>query len=232
MYRFTSALIRGKLIKRYKRFLADVELENGEVVTAHCPNTGAMTGCALPDVDVWLSVSSNPKRKYRHTWEYSSDVHGYLIGVNTANANRVVKEALMNQRIAELAQYTKVTPEVQVGSSRIDFLLQQDGSPDAYVEVKSVTLAEQQIALFPDTITERGRKHCGELAAIAQQGSAAFLLFCIQRENISEFKVAKHIDPKYAEALEYAKENGVIILAYRCEMNQLGLVITNFVEIT
>lgn len=232
MYRFTSALIRGKLLKRYKRFLADVQLLDGQVVTVHCPNTGAMTGCAIPGVEIWLSTSTNPKRKYRYTWEYSSDLDGHLIGVNTANANRAVKEALKNKRIADLSGYSEIVPETNYGGSRLDFMLREDGAPDAYVEVKSVTLAEDSTALFPDTITIRGRKHCQELAAIAEKGEAAYLFFCIQRENISEFRVAHEIDRKYAEALEYAKEKGVKILAYDCKMTDLGLQIANPVHIS
>ncbi|WP_371193649.1 DNA/RNA nuclease SfsA [Glaciecola sp. SC05] len=231
MYRFTSALIRGKLIKRYKRFLADVELECGELRTVHCPNTGAMTGCAIPEVTVFLSTSDNRKRKYPNTWEYSCDANGYLIGVNTANANKVVRAALQNKQIPELAHYSNIYPETKHGESRIDFMLQEDGAPDAYIEVKSVTLAEQQTALFPDTITTRGRKHCYELAEIAKQGHKAFLFFCIQRENITQFKIAEKIDPDYAKAIEYAKESGVTILAYCCNMTRLGIEITYPIDI-
>lgn len=223
MYRFSSSLIHGKLIKRYKRFLVDVELSNGELVTAHCPNTGAMTGCDIKGVNVMLSVSNNPKRKYPYTWEYSSDLAGNLIGINSATANKVVKDALVKRQIPELQHYANVYPETKHGDSRIDFMLQEDGAPDAYVEVKSVTLAEGKVALFPDTVTTRGTKHCHELAAIAQQGHQAFLFFCIQRENIHAFKIAQHIDPKYAQSIEYAKENGVKILIYDCQLLDQGI---------
>ncbi|MBT1452165.1 DNA/RNA nuclease SfsA [Glaciecola sp. XM2] len=223
MYRFTSALIRGRLIKRYKRFLADVMLENGDVITAHCPNTGAMTGCAHEGVEVYLSQSNNPKRKYAYTWEYSSDLDGNKIGVNTANANRIVKSAIANKQISEFAHYSQCFAETKFGDSRIDFMLQEDGAPDAYIEVKSVTLAHNTTAMFPDTVTKRGTKHCHELVEIIRQGHRAALLFCIQRENITDFKVAKDIDPKYFEAFEYAQKNGVEILVYTCKMTQIGV---------
>ncbi|MFC4700890.1 DNA/RNA nuclease SfsA [Glaciecola siphonariae] len=232
MYRFTSTLIRGRLIKRYKRFLADITLDSGETITAHCPNTGAMTGCAQAGAVVYVSTSDNPKRKYAHTWEYSSDAQGNLIGINTANANRAVKAALLERRIPEFHHYANVLSEQTHGDSRLDFLLTEDGAPDAYIEVKSATLAEGNCAFFPDTQTLRGRKHCEQLASIAQLGHAAFLLFCIQRENITHFSVARDIDPKYAEALEYAKENGVQILAYTCNMTPLGIEIADPVQIS
>jgi len=232
MYEFTSALIEGRLIKRYKRFLADIVLSNGETITAHCPNTGAMTGCDEHDAKVYLSRSHNPKRKYAYTWEYSSDQNGNLIGINTANANRVVKAALVNKRIPEFAHYSQCFPETKYGDSRIDFMLQENGAPNTYIEVKSVTLAEGQIARFPDTVTTRGLKHCLELATIATRGSEACLFFCIQRENINTFSIAKEIDPKYAEAFEYAKENGVIIMAYQCRMSERGIQLGDRIEIT
>jgi sugar fermentation stimulation protein A len=223
MYRFTSSLIRGRLVKRYKRFLADVILDSGEQITVHCPNTGAMTGCDLVDSVVFLSKSDNPKRKYAFTWEYSTDANGHRIGINTANANRVVKDALLNKRIPELSHYATVLPEQAYGDSRIDFMLSEDGAPDAYLEVKSVTLAKEQTAMFPDTVTSRGRKHCETLADIAKAGHLAFLFFCIQREGVNNFRIADEIDPKYAQSIEYAKENGVTVLAYSCEMQSTGI---------
>jgi sugar fermentation stimulation protein A len=232
MYAFTSALIEGRLIKRYKRFLADIVLSNGETITAHCPNTGAMTGCDQPDAKVYLSHSPNPKRKYAYTWEYSSDREGNLIGINTANANRVVKAALFNKQIPEFALYSQCFPETKYGNSRIDFMLQENGAPDIYIEVKSVTLAEGKTAQFPDTVTARGLKHCLELATIAARGYKACLFFCIQRENINKFSIAKAIDPKYAEAFEYAKENGVIIMAYQCRMDKRGIELGSRIAIT
>jgi sugar fermentation stimulation protein A len=223
MYEFTSALIEGRLIKRYKRFLADITLSNGDTITAHCPNTGAMTGCDHPDVKVYLSSSNNPKRKYPYTWEYSSALDGSIIGINTANANRVVKNALLRKQLPEFAHYSHCFPETPYGNSRIDFMLQEDGASDAYIEVKSVTLADGKTARFPDTVTTRGLKHCLELANIAKQGHTACLFFCIQRENINQFSIAKEIDPNYAQAIEYAIESGVLVLAYQCVMRKTGI---------
>nr|WP_136251471.1 DNA/RNA nuclease SfsA [Ningiella ruwaisensis] len=232
MYKFTSALIQGKLVKRYKRFLADVELSSGNIITAHCPNTGAMTGCDAPGADVWLSKSTNTKRKYAYTWEYSSDGSGNKIGVNTANANRVVRDALLNRRIPELAHYSRLQAEVKRGASRIDFKLTEDGAIDAFCEVKSVTLRKSDNAYFPDAVSTRGQKHCRELAEIAKNGELAYLLFCIQLENIRSFGIAHFIDPKYQEAFEYAKENGVEMLAYGCQMTERGIELSHKVEIS
>lgn len=230
MYRFSSSLIRGTLISRYKRFLVDVELDSGEAITAHCPNTGAMTGCDMHGVQVYLSVSDNPKRKYRHTWEYSSDQDGKLIGINTNNANKVVKDALLNKKIKGLEHYSNVKPEKQFGKSRIDFLLQEDDYPDAYLEVKSVTLAENTQALFPDTVTARGLKHCETLSSIAQAGHLAYLFFCIQREDIHSFNIASHIDPKYAKAYSKAIKNGVKVMVYTCNLSTKGIEINTLID--
>ncbi|WP_395340186.1 DNA/RNA nuclease SfsA [Ningiella sp. W23] len=235
MYRFSKPLIEATLIKRYKRFLADVVLANGISLTVHCPNTGAMTGCARVGARAWLSESDNPKRKYRHTWEFSSDTVGHKIGVNTINANRVIGHALRERTILPLQHYSHVQSEVKHGESRIDFVLQEDGAPDAYVEVKSVTLVHEEDpthALFPDAVSKRGQKHGYELAKIAQSGHLAFLVFCIQRENITQFSIAKEIDPDYAKAIEYAKENGVKVLAYACEMSEIGIGLSHAVEIS
>jgi sugar fermentation stimulation protein A len=232
MYGFTSALIEGRLIKRYKRFLADIVLSNGDIITAHCPNTGAMTGCDHPDVKVYLSRSDNPKRKYPHTWEYSSALDGSIIGINTANANRVVKSALLGQQVPEFTHYSQCFPETPFGNSRIDFMLKEEGLPNAYIEVKSVTLADGKTASFPDTVTKRGLKHCLELAEIVKQGHKACLFFCIQRENINQFRVAEEIDPNYAQALEYAIKSGVSVLAYQCIMHKTGIELGDRIVIT
>jgi len=148
MVRFESPLIPAVLIKRYKRFLADVKLQNGDILTVHCPNTGLMTNCAQPGWTVLLSKSANKKRKYAHTWEMVIDNQGHWIGINTNNANKIVKGALEQRKIIELAEYNQITPEYKVGDSRIDFLLQGDGMPDCYVEVKSMTLCENSLGSF------------------------------------------------------------------------------------
>lgn len=168
----------GILIKRYKRFLADILLPNGEQITLHCPNTGAMTGCATAGDTVWFSTSDNPKRKYAHTWELTQTQAGDFICVNTQRANQLVQEALEKRWIAELAEYQTVLPEQKYGSenSRIDFLLKADNQPDCFVEVKSTTLlTENGLGMFPDAKTERGQKHLRELAAIAESGQQAVI---------------------------------------------------------
>lgn len=217
--KFESPLSKGTLIKRYKRFLADVQLSNGEQITVHCPNTGAMTNCAEPGWEVFLSESANKKRKYAHTWELAKNEQGHYIGINTNNANKIVKAALAHGKISELAQYRKITPELKVGDSRIDFYLQGDELPDCYVEVKSMTLCENGIGLFPDTVTSRGTKHANELADLAIAGHRAVLLFCAQHSGIREFKIARHIDEKYALAVEEAQKVGVEVICYSCNFS-------------
>ncbi len=231
MFKFSSVLTKGILIKRYKRFLADVKLEDGSIVTVHCPNTGAMTGCAEPGSEVYLSTSGNKKRKYRHTWEYSTDDSLNKICVNTNNANKVVLDALNNHLVHQVSSYSTVLPEQKINSSRIDFLLQEDGMPDCYLEVKSVTLAADETAMFPDTITVRGKKHCDELAELALAGKKAFLLFCVMREGIKQFKIAEHIDPNYALSVKRAVEAGVELGCYGCNMGVDTIQLTHEIEI-
>ena len=220
MITFTSPLITATLVKRYKRFLADVKLSNGEALTAHCPNTGAMTDCAEPGWQVFLSQSDNPKRKYAHTWELAKNHRQEWIGINTNNANKVVKAALQKRHIIELAEYNSIQAEYKVGDSRIDFFLQGDGVPDCYVEVKSVSLcAEGGMGFFPDAITQRGTKHANELAELAKQGHKAVLLFCVQHSGINSVQIARHIDPTYADAVRKAQDLGVLLLAYKCNFS-------------
>lgn len=211
----------GILIRRYKRFLADIELPSGEQITIHCPNTGAMTGCATAGDTVWFSTSDNPKRKYAYTWELTQTQTGEFICVNTLRANQLVKEALENKWINELTHYNKILTEQKYGSenSRIDLLLKANGLPDCFVEVKSTTfLTENSVGMFPDAKTERGQKHLRELATISQQGLQAVIFFAILHTGIEQFEVAKQIDPKYAELLEMAIANNVQILIYKMEM--------------
>jgi sugar fermentation stimulation protein A len=229
---FTSSLIEATLLKRYKRFLADVILPNGDSLTVHCPNTGAMTGCAEPGWRVYLSQSDNPKRKYAHTWELAKNHRQEWIGINTNNANKVVKAALQNRHIIELAEYNSIHPEYKVGDSRIDFFLQGDGMPDCYVEVKSVSLcSEGGMGFFPDTVTQRGTKHANELAELARQGHKAVLLFCVQHSGINSVKIAQHIDPKYAEAVRKAQEAGVLLLSYKCNFSIENMSLANALPI-
>lgn len=215
-----SSLSHGILLQRYKRFLADIQLPSGEKITIHCPNTGAMTGCANPGDLVWFSTSDNLKRKYAHTWELTETQQGDFICVNTQRANQLVEEALKNQWITELSNYTQILPEQKYGTenSRIDFLL-KNGSSDCFVEVKSTTLLiENSLGMFPDAKTERGQKHLRELTQIAKNGQQAAIFFAILHTGIDHFEVAKQIDPKYAELFEQAIKRGVVTLAYKAEM--------------
>ncbi|MCF7849079.1 MAG: DNA/RNA nuclease SfsA [Kiritimatiellales bacterium] len=216
--KFDAPLIQGRLLKRYKRFLADVELDDGTVITAHCPNTGRMTTCAEPGWRVALSESGNPKRKYRHTWEL---VHNGTcwIGVNTGRANALAAEAIHAGLIPELAGYDEVLREQRFGNSRFDLLLRGEGS-SCYVEVKSVTLvAGDGCYIFPDAVTERGRKHLNELVNAVRAGYRAVMLFVIQRPDGTAFRAAEEIDPDYAAALKNAAENGVELLAWRADVS-------------
>lgn len=227
---FNTPLIKGKLIKRYKRFLADVELETGELVTAHCPNTGAMTGCAEPGFEVWLSPSNNPKRKLAFTWELAIDHSGQWIGINTQNANKLVFEAIQNDKISELTGYDSCTSEVKYGeeNSRIDFLLTGSERQNCFIEVKSVTLldnAKLKSGIFPDAKTTRGAKHLRELAKIAKNGDRAIIFFCVQHSGIDTVSVAEKIDPVYAEEMQHAIAAGVEVMAYGCKISQEKLYI-------
>jgi sugar fermentation stimulation protein A len=216
----TGRLITGRLIKRYKRFLADVDIDD-EVVTVHCPNTGPMTGCATPGWQVALSYSDNPRRKLPYTLEMIYNGSTW-IGVNTHQANRLAEEALVQGKISELVGYPVQRREVKYGSenSRIDFLLQAPDKVDCYVEVKSVTLMENGTHLFPDTVTTRGQKHLRELRELPAQGKRAVMLYLIQREDGDlRFQAARHYDPVYADLLKEAHDAGVEVIAYQCEVS-------------
>lgn len=219
-------LIVGKLIKRYKRFLADIELATGEIITAHCPNTGPMTGVCTPESSVLVSKSDNPKRKLAYTWE-AILVKDIWVGINTALPNRVVKFALQQQLLPELSgRYTKVRAEVPYGKnkkSRIDFLLTGDEvQPPLYVEVKNVTLAEGNLALFPDTVTTRGQRHLQELMALLPEAKPVMLYF-INRSDCDRFSPSDRCDPQYAQLVREAAAMGVKILPYRFEVTPQGI---------
>lgn len=218
---FSSPLIPGTLIKRYKRFFADVRLDDGQMVTAHCPNTGAMTGCAEPGYRVYISASDNPKRKLAYTWELAQTPEGHCIGVNTHNANKLVEEALNKRSINGLGDYDEVRREVTPpgANSRFDFALYR-GEQVRFVEVKSVTLARGRSGFFPDAVTARGAKHCEELARLAQQGVSTMLLFCVQHTAVETVSVASDIDPNYAQAVKSAQHAGVAIEAVGCEITK------------
>jgi len=221
---FTPALQEGILLKRYKRFLADIKTADGSALTLHCPNTGSMLNCNEPGWRVWYSTSDNPKRKYRCTWEMVENAEGELIGINTGQANRLVEEALLSGVVGELNGYATCRKEVRFGSenSRVDFLLSDahDGSQaDCYVEVKSVTLGMGNgLGAFPDAITTRGQKHLRELMEVKAQGQRAVLLFCVQHSGIDKVAPADHIDADYGRLLRAAAEAGVELLAYRANL--------------
>ncbi|NMH60228.1 DNA/RNA nuclease SfsA [Alteromonas ponticola] len=224
--KFSTPLIKGKLIKRYKRFLADIQLEDGNIVTAHCPNTGAMTGCAQPGFNAFLRYSHDPKRKLKYTWEVAQTFDHHFIGVNTHNANKLVAEALREQRVLGFEQAEEIKAEVKpAGSdSRFDFRLMMADEP-IYIEVKSVTLAEGTRGLFPDAKTIRGAKHCLALAKLADQGIQAELIFCVQHTGIKEVALAKHIDPDYADAVLFASQKGVGVRALGCTISEQKIAI-------
>ena len=212
-------LIEGRLIKRYKRFLADVELADGNIVTAHCPNSGSMKGCAVPGGTVWLSRSDNPGRKLPYTWELA-EVDDWLIGLNTGLPNKLVHEAITDGTVSELQGYSKIRPEVPYGDhSRIDLLL--DGAPGrCYVEVKNVTLVEEGRALFPDAVTVRGQKHLNELMRVVREGCRGVIFFTVQRGDGCSVSPADRIDPEYSRLLRLALANGVEALAYRAHIDK------------
>jgi sugar fermentation stimulation protein A len=221
--RFAQPLIEGRLLRRYNRFLADVALPGGDTVTAHCPNTGSMRGCAEPGSRVWLSDSGNAARKYPLTWEMV-EADGAMVGLNTSLSNRLVREGIETGVIAELQGYGAIRQEVRFGAenSRVDLLLEGDG-PACWVEVKNVTLAEDGIALFPDAVTARGAKHLRELAAMAEAGHRAVLCFCVQRGDVEEVRPADLIDPVYGRTLREALARGMEAIAYRAEVSPGGV---------
>ena len=216
--RFPDPLMPGTLIKRYKRFLADITLQDGVEITAHCANTGSMLGVQEPGSGVWVSPANNPKRKLQYSWELVR-VGGGLVGINTGRANRLAEEAITAGAIPELTGYRTMRREVKYGkNSRIDLLLSEPEKPDCYVEVKSVTLKRGKLAEFPDAVTARGAKHLGELADRVRDGERAVMLYVIQRDDVNEFAVAADIDPAYAEAVDAARAAGVEALCYRCRV--------------
>lgn len=228
-------LSKATLIKRYKRFLADVILADGSETTLHVANTGAMTGCATPGDIIWYSTSNNPKRKYPYSWELTETQQaGDFICVNTARANQLAEQAINAGLISELAGYQTLQREVKYGeeNSKIDILLSQGQQPNAYIEVKSVTLLDAQTdtdptkqgyGYFPDAVTTRGQKHLRELMHIAAQGHRAVLLFAVLHSGITSFAAAAHIDPTYAQLLEQAIAAGVEVLVYKAEISPEGM---------
>ncbi|MEO3413430.1 DNA/RNA nuclease SfsA [Roseovarius sp. CAU 1744] len=214
--RFQTPLVPARLIRRYKRFLADIRLEDGREVTAHCANPGSMMGLQEPGMKIWVEPNDDPKKKLKFGWRLVDHENGHFTGVDTSLPNRALRAAIMAGEVPELAAYETVRPEQKYGTnSRIDFLLQQPGLPDAYVEIKSVTLSRQTgLAEFPDSVTARGTKHVGELAGMARLGHRAILFYLIQRTDCTAMSLARDIDPAYADAFGTARDAGVEVLAY------------------
>lgn len=234
--RFPSSLIPATLIKRYKRFLADVVLPSGETITAHCANPGAMTGLDAPGARVWLSKSTNPNRKLAYSWELVEvDLGGRaeLVGINTAHPNALAAEAIAAGSIPQLAGYATIRREVTYGKgSRIDFLLEGPARPPCYVEVKNVHLMRRPgLAEFPDAVTKRGAKHLQELSDMVAGGARAVMLFLVQIGSARSFALARDIDPAYGRAFDGARSAGVEALAHRCRLSRDGIEVAEAIPI-
>jgi sugar fermentation stimulation protein A len=224
--KFDAPLLPGRLIRRYKRFLADVRLDDDTVVTAHCPNPGTMKGCHRPGGRVLLSESDNPKRKLAYTWELAR-MGRIWVGVNTLRTNRVVGEALARRRIPEVADYPEIRAEVAMGDRRrVDFLL-RDEDRLCYLEVKNVSLAVDGVARFPDAVTARGTAHLLELSERVREGHRAVMLYMVNRGDCDRAGPARDIDPVYAENLEAAVAVGVTTLAYRARVGKNGITLAD-----
>ena len=245
---YERPLLTGKLIQRYKRFLSDIELTSpaeraGEIVTAHCANTGSMTNCKDEGAKVWLFDSQNPKRKLPLSWEWVEVEGQYKACINTARANQLVKEALLDNRIKEIevCSATLLKAEPKVDEGRLDFLLSSEKT-DAltYIEVKSVTLLghseaaikEDNIGYFPDAVTSRGLKHLEVLMRLKEEGQRSILFFCVPHEGIKRVKVAEHVDPAYAKKLRQVMAAGVEVLAYQVEFHTQGMVLKTALEVS
>ncbi len=218
--KFSQTLVPARLLRRYKRFLADVEIAGAEPVTVHCPNPGAMLGLNAPGSEIWLAPTTT-KLPYR--WELVR-ADGCLVGINTGHPNALVAEALAAGRVPELAGYAGVRREVRYGvNSRIDLMLEAPGRPPCYVEVKNVHLRRQDFAEFPDCVTARGAKHLGELAAMVRAGARAVMVYLVQRADCRHFTLAADLDPGYAAAFAQARAAGVEALCYSCEVTCEGI---------
>jgi sugar fermentation stimulation protein A len=235
------ALQEGLLERRYKRFLADVTTSENQSLTLHCPNTGSMKNCQLPGSRIWYSTSANPKRKYRHTWEIVEVTDKQLVGINTARANSLVREAITCGVIKELAGYNSIRAEVPYGrpkvpngkpGSRIDFLLENNinsQKASCYLEVKNVSLGVgNSLALFPDAVTTRGHKHLQELIDVYKAGHRAVLCFCVQHTGVERLQPADEIDPEYGRLLRLANNAGVELIAYGANIDTK----TSVIELT
>ena len=234
--RFPAPLFPATLVRRYKRFLADVVLPSGETVTVHCANPGSMIGLNAAGARVWLSKSANPKRKLAHSWELIEvDLGGgaELVGINTGHPNALAAEAIAAGAIPELSGYASLRREVKYGkNSRVDFVLEAPTRPPCYVEIKNVHLMrEAALAEFPDAVTKRGAKHLADLGVMAAAGARAVMLFLIQIGSARRFKLARDIDPTYGAAFDEARAMGVEAHAYRCGITREGIEVAEPVPI-
>jgi sugar fermentation stimulation protein A len=233
--KFPLPLEPGVLIRRYKRFLADVELPDGQIITAHCPNSGTMKTVSDPGSPVWISRSDNPKRKLAYTLELiccGPDRVPAL--VNTARTNHVVRHAIDHGLVPELRGYGQLKTEVKIGESRLDIVLRDgpESAPECFIEVKNVTMSQDPgLAIFPDAVTTRGRKHLGELMRLVDQGHRAVQFFCVSRADAQSMAPAEHIDPDYARALREAAAAGVEVLAYRAHITTAEMVLSDRIRI-
>lgn len=218
--RFHAPLVRGTLVQRYKRFMADVVLDTGETITAHCANSGAMAGLKAPGSTVWLSPAANTDRKLKYSWELI-EADGGLVGINTAHPNHIVAEAIREGAIEPLSGYATLRQEVKYGrNSRIDILLEDPDRPLCYVEVKNVHLRRDgTLAEFPDAVTERGAKHLVELGDMVEAGHRAVMLYLVQRMDCDRFAIAADVDPAYDGGLRVARARGVEVLCYACRLS-------------
>lgn len=232
---FDEPLTEGILERRYKRFLADVRLTDGVLITVHCPNTGSLMGCAEPGSRVWLSRSSKPGRKYPYTWELVQVDGRVTVGINTGLSNHLVQEALQSGVITELDGYARIRREVRFGeeNSRVDLLLDDGGRvPECYLEVKNVTAAvDGGVALFPDAVSIRGTRHLRELIRVVESGARAALCFCVQRSDVKAVRPADEIDPGYGRALREAIASGVEVLAYRARVTRRGITLSRRIPV-
>jgi len=225
--RFQSPLLRATLLRRYKRFLADVRLEDGTETTAHCANPGAMTGLATPGTTIRVEYNDDPRRKLRYAWRLAETAEGALVCVDTGAANRVLRDALTARALPAFAGYDEVRPEQRIGeASRADFILRGPGLPEAVIEVKSVTLSRAPgLAEFPDSVTDRGARHLRDLAACAREGRRAVLFYLAQRSDAISLATAADIDPAYAAAIRDAEAAGVEVMAHRADITPEGITI-------
>ena len=219
--KFDSELIHGTLIKRYKRFLADIKLDDGSVVIAHCPNSGSMKSCLESGAEVYLALVNDQKRRTKFTWEMIR-INGKWIGINTLHPNRLVYDAITEGKIEHLKGFTNVQREVKFGDSRFDVYAENE-SEKCFIEVKNVTLKEGNYALFPDAVTTRGQKHLRTLVEVKKAGMRAIMFYVIQRSDVDIFAPAKEIDPDYANELKVAVENGVEVFVVWAKVTPTGI---------